>query len=115
VVGVTSGLILAFADCYYMYSDYNYVRHDNECVPVGPEPIEAGVCTGNPDQTYMGSSGYRLVPGNTCNQATGVKKDTPISKKCSQGSCCYLSLVLRRLCGRESDRNDSKEFARYNL
>ena len=41
---------------------------------------------GNPDQTYMGSSGYRLVPGNTCDQAKGVKKDALISKKCSQGS-----------------------------
>ncbi|KIM90139.1 hypothetical protein PILCRDRAFT_811868 [Piloderma croceum F 1598] len=66
--------------------DYNYVRHDSECVPVGPEPIEAGVCTGNPDQTYMGSSGYRLVPGNTCNQAAGVRKDAPIPKKCSQAA-----------------------------
>jgi hypothetical protein len=66
--------------------DYNFIRQNNECVPVGPEPIEAGVCKGNPDQTYMGSSGYRLVPGNTCNQATGVKKDVPVAKKCSQAA-----------------------------
>ena len=76
-----------------MRSDYNYIRNNDECIPIGPEPIEAGVCTGSPDQTYMGSSGYRLVPGNTCDQSRGVKKDAPISKKCSQGSCCLLCFV----------------------
>jgi hypothetical protein len=89
------------------YSDYNYVRHDNECTPVGPEPIKAGVCTGNPDQMYLGSSGYRLVPGNTCNQATGVKKDDPISKKCSQGSCYHLFLILESHCDRCYWRGES--------
>jgi hypothetical protein len=79
-----------------LHSDYNYVRNGNECVPVGPEPIKSGVCeTGNPDQTYLGSSGFRLVPGNTCNQATGVKKDAPISKKCSQGSSYLLIQICR--------------------
>lgn len=68
------------------YSDYNFVRHNGICEPVGPEPIEAGVCTGDPDQTYMGSSGYRLVPGNTCIRDKGVKKDEPVPKKCSQAA-----------------------------
>ncbi|KZP04862.1 Oligoxyloglucan reducing end-specific cellobiohydrolase [Athelia psychrophila] len=63
--------------------DYNFVRHDNACIPVGPEPIEAGVCS-NPEQTYMGSSGYRLIPGNTCDRARGLQKDEKIAKKCSQ-------------------------------
>lgn len=74
----------AHADRFYS-SDYNFVRNGDQCVPVGPEPIEAGVCTGNPDQTYMGSSGYRLIPGNTCNKASGVEKDKKVAKKCSQG------------------------------
>ena len=51
------------------------------CVPVGPEPIPAGVCK-TQDQTYQGSSGYR-----TCNRDSRVKKDDPIEKKCSQGGC----------------------------
>ncbi|KAH8981343.1 Oligoxyloglucan reducing end-specific cellobiohydrolase [Lactarius akahatsu] len=63
--------------------DYNYVRHGSSCVPVGPEPIPAGVCK-NPDQTYEGSSGYRIIPGNTCDRNKGAKKDDPIKKKCSQ-------------------------------
>ncbi|GLB41498.1 putative functions as a sorting receptor in the Golgi compartment required for the intracellular sorting and delivery of soluble vacuolar proteins, like carboxypeptidase Y (CPY) and proteinase A [Lyophyllum shimeji] len=62
--------------------DYNFVRHGDECLPVGPEPIPAGVCTGNPDEKYLGSSGYRKIPGNTC--VGGVKKDEKVEKKCSQ-------------------------------
>jgi len=65
-------------------SDYNYVRHNDQCVPVGPEPIPAGVCR-DPDQTYKGSSGYRIIPGNTCDREKGVKKDDRVEKKCSQG------------------------------
>ncbi|KAI0057638.1 Oligoxyloglucan reducing end-specific cellobiohydrolase [Artomyces pyxidatus] len=64
--------------------DYNFVRHGDSCVPVGPEPIPAGVCTGDPNQMYQGSSGYRIIPGNTCNRDRGLKKDEPVAKKCSQ-------------------------------
>jgi len=41
LVRVTSGLILAgflTLDCYYMSSNYNYVRRGSEYVPVDPEP-----------------------------------------------------------------------------
>ncbi|TFK37398.1 vacuolar protein sorting/targeting protein 10 [Crucibulum laeve] len=62
--------------------DYNFVRNGKECIAVGPEPIPAGVCTGTPDQTYEGSSGYRKIPGNTCKG--GVTKDEKIEKPCSQ-------------------------------
>ncbi|KAL0954074.1 hypothetical protein HGRIS_005224 [Hohenbuehelia grisea] len=61
--------------------DYNFIRNGDECVPAGPEPIPAGVCT-NPDDTYKGSSGWRKIPGNTC--TGGVKKDEKVEKKCSQ-------------------------------
>ncbi|KAF8489994.1 Oligoxyloglucan reducing end-specific cellobiohydrolase [Russula emetica] len=63
--------------------DYNYVRHNDQCEPVGPEPIPAGVCKDR-DQTYRGSSGYRIIPGNTCDRNRGVKKDELVQKKCSQ-------------------------------
>lgn len=78
-----------FAWCYivwlriYVSSDYNFIRNGKDCVPVGPEPIPAGVCTGNPEQTYKGSSGFRKIPGNTCKG--GVVKDELVDKKCSQG------------------------------
>ncbi|KAH9941948.1 Oligoxyloglucan reducing end-specific cellobiohydrolase [Amylocystis lapponica] len=62
--------------------DYNFVRVGSQCVPAGPEPIPAGVCT-SPGQTYMGSSGYRLIPGNTCDRDSGLKKDERTQKPCS--------------------------------
>ncbi|KAG5353581.1 vacuolar protein sorting/targeting protein PEP1 [Termitomyces sp. Mn162] len=65
--------------------DYNFVRSGDECVPAGPEPIPAGVCVGDPNkETYLGSSGYRKIPGNTCKD--GVKKDEKVEKKCSQAA-----------------------------
>ncbi|KAJ2911663.1 hypothetical protein MD484_g8748, partial [Candolleomyces efflorescens] len=62
--------------------DYNFVRNGNKCEPAGPEPIPAGVCTGDPKQTYMGSSGFRKIPGNTCEG--GKKLDGKVSKSCSK-------------------------------
>lgn len=80
-------------------SDYNYIRHADECVPVGPEPIPAGVCK-NPDQMYKGSSGYRIIPGNTCDRTKGSKKDEQVEKKCSQGQSCLAWFFLA--CGAQA-------------
>ncbi|KAG1763560.1 hypothetical protein EDD22DRAFT_952284 [Suillus occidentalis] len=45
--------------------DYSYVRSDGKCVPSGPEHIPNTQCTlGTPGEKYMGSSGYRKIPGN---------------------------------------------------
>lgn len=68
----------------FFVSDYNFVRQGDNCVPVGPEPIPAGVCA-DPAGKYMGSSGYRRIPGNTCDRDKGKKKDDKIEKQCSQG------------------------------
>lgn len=69
-------------------SDYNYVRSGDECVPAGLERIPSTLCTsGRSDQTYMGSSGYRLIAGNLCEPGQGKKKDDPVEKQCSQGTC----------------------------
>ncbi|KAJ7230698.1 vacuolar protein sorting/targeting protein 10 [Mycena pura] len=59
--------------------DYNFVRDGDKCVPAGREPIPAGTCV-TPDQKYMGSSGYRKIPGNTC---TGGDRDKQVEKPCS--------------------------------
>ncbi|QRV73806.1 vacuolar protein sorting-associated protein [Ceratobasidium sp. AG-Ba] len=65
--------------------DYNYVREGSKCVPAGPEPIPADVCKQNkPGEKYQGSSGYRLIPGNTCEREKGKKLDEKIEKDCSQ-------------------------------
>ncbi|WWC63338.1 uncharacterized protein I303_105938 [Kwoniella dejecticola CBS 10117] len=62
--------------------DFNYVRQDGECVPVGPEPVPAGTCN-KADDKYLGSSGYRKIPGNTCENRSDKAKDSPIMKDCS--------------------------------
>ncbi|KAM5541455.1 hypothetical protein V8D89_005009 [Ganoderma adspersum] len=59
--------------------DYNFIKDGQNCVPAGPEPIPPNVCL-EPHETYMGSSGYRKIPGNTCQG--GKKKDEPRSKPC---------------------------------
>ncbi|WWD19083.1 hypothetical protein CI109_103541 [Kwoniella shandongensis] len=61
--------------------DFNYVRQDGECVAVGPEPVPAGTCN-KKDDTYLGSSGYRKIPGNTCEKGSGKAKDDPVQKQC---------------------------------
>jgi hypothetical protein len=62
------------------------VRQNGECVAAGPEPIPAGQCPGNhPDETYLGSSGYRLIPGNTCVKHGHLALDEPKKKDCSKG------------------------------
>ncbi|KAI0766636.1 Oligoxyloglucan reducing end-specific cellobiohydrolase [Trametes elegans] len=62
--------------------DYNFVRDGEKCVPAGPEPIPADVCV-DPTGTYLGSSGYRRIPGNTCDRDRGIKKDDRVEKPCS--------------------------------
>ncbi|KAG8221150.1 hypothetical protein J3R82DRAFT_2696 [Butyriboletus roseoflavus] len=65
--------------------DYNYVRSGDECVPAGLERIPSTQCTtGNPDEKYTGSSGYRLIAGNMCDSGESKKKDDPVEKSCSQ-------------------------------
>ena len=75
-------------------SDYNFIPQDGKCVPAGPEPIPEGVCAANdPKQTFMGSSGYRRIPGNTCDYDTGKKKDEKVEKSCSQGTLLGFNLA----------------------
>lgn len=73
-------------DCPCQESDYecdfNFVRQEGKCVPAGPEPVPPGVCK-NKDDTYLGSSGYRLIPGNTCDRDRGKKLDDKVKKQCT--------------------------------
>ena len=78
----------------YPCSDYNFIRSGDKCVPSGLERIPSTMCTtGRPDETYMGSSGYRLIAGDKCDKSKGVRKDEPVSKPCSQG----MSIGCRRV------------------
>lgn len=66
-------------------SDYNFAPDGTgHCVPVGPETIPPGQCLRDGDK-FKGSSGYRLIPGNTCDVKRGIKKDALEEKPCSAG------------------------------
>jgi photosystem II stability/assembly factor-like uncharacterized protein len=72
--------------------DYNYVRSNGKCVPSGPEHIPSTQCTlGTPDEKYMGSSGYRKIPGNKCEG--GSRMDEPMSKDCSEAEPAEGAIV----------------------
>ncbi|KAG8814363.1 vacuolar protein sorting/targeting protein PEP1, partial [Serendipita sp. 399] len=72
--------------------DFNYVRQGDECIPAGLEPIPPGVCVSDrPNETYQGSSGYRLIPGNTCKKEGGVEKDKPVTKPCDKDNSIWQS------------------------
>jgi hypothetical protein len=62
--------------------DYNFERSEDrkECNPAGAVVIPDGACK-NPDDTFMGSSGWRKIPGDNCKG--GKKKDEPKEWKCA--------------------------------
>ncbi|KAF9114475.1 vacuolar protein sorting/targeting protein PEP1 [Mortierella sp. AM989] len=62
--------------------DYNYVLKDGQCVQNGKEAMPEGTCKKDGD-TYLGSSGYRKIPGNSCDSEKGIKKDEPKTKTCT--------------------------------
>ncbi|KAF9163085.1 vacuolar protein sorting/targeting protein PEP1 [Mortierella sp. AD010] len=65
--------------------DYNYVLRDGQCVLEGKERLPEGSCKKEGD-TYLGSSGYRKIPGNSCDSDKGIKKDEPKTKTCTSES-----------------------------
>lgn len=67
------------------HSDYNFAPDGTECIPVGPETIPAGACLREGDK-FKGSSGFRLIPGNTCDVRKEIKKDALVEKPCHAGT-----------------------------
>ncbi|KAI9838651.1 MAG: hypothetical protein M1819_004965 [Sarea resinae] len=63
--------------------DYNFVRSEDrkECTPVGMIIPPDGECK-NIDDDFMGTSGWRLIPGNDCVRKDGVEKDKPVERPC---------------------------------
>lgn len=62
--------------------DFNFERSPDrkECIPAGPLPVPADACR-NPTDTYKGSSGWRMIPGNACKG--GVTLDQEVERPCS--------------------------------
>ncbi|KAI1634357.1 vacuolar protein sorting [Biscogniauxia mediterranea] len=64
--------------------DFNFVKEGGECNPAAPIAIPEGACKNDdPDETFMGPSGWRLIPGNECKRTDGKQKDKKKEWKCS--------------------------------
>lgn len=74
--------------------DYNFILKDGKCVENGPIIDTTGACAGaKPEdkKTFKGSSGWRLIPGNTCKRGGGEQKDDLIDRPCSQSQTPPMS------------------------
>jgi hypothetical protein len=65
--------------------DFNFVRNsDGKCERRGDLVILNGQCKAfDEDTTFLGSSGYRQIPGDDCKRTSETKQDDPIERKCS--------------------------------
>ncbi|EMC93590.1 hypothetical protein BAUCODRAFT_26843 [Baudoinia panamericana UAMH 10762] len=61
--------------------NFMWDAESQKCVPGGPLHAPEGKCEDN-EGTYMGTSGYKLIPGNTCTRKGGVSLDDPIERDC---------------------------------
>ena len=63
--------------------DYNFVLSEDgtECIEAGPLQVPEGECKSK-DATFMGSSGWRLIPGNKCNRKGGDNLDEEVQRPC---------------------------------
>ncbi|RYO75072.1 hypothetical protein DL762_010213 [Monosporascus cannonballus] len=67
--------------------DFNFRRDGDDCKLAGPVPAPEGACKSNdPDETFKGSSGWRLIPGNRCKRTDGSQKDDEKEWKCSDST-----------------------------
>lgn len=64
--------------------DYNFVRSEDRksCVPAMPLAPPKGKC-GKSSDTYIGPSGWRMIPGNTCIRDGGKNLDKDIERPCN--------------------------------
>lgn len=72
--------------------DYNFIKKDDKCVPSGSLLSPKGACN-DPEDTFKGSSGYRLIPGNECERDGGVELDKEIDRPCSDTSPFHKGAV----------------------
>ncbi|KAI5302445.1 vacuolar protein sorting/targeting protein PEP1, partial [Ascosphaera atra] len=65
--------------------DFNFVRSEDgkECIPAASLKVPSGQCKKDDDK-YMGPSGYRLIPGNTCDRKGGRELDKEVERSCKE-------------------------------
>jgi photosystem II stability/assembly factor-like uncharacterized protein len=62
--------------------DFNFRKQEGECVLIGRLLDPDGKCKDYEDK-FMGSSGWRLIPGNDCKRTRGAQKDNLVEHSCS--------------------------------
>ncbi|EGD96168.1 vacuolar protein sorting protein [Trichophyton tonsurans CBS 112818] len=63
---------------------------DYECEPDRKVPPPEGKCK-NPDDKFMGPSGYRLIPGDDCLKKGGVDLDKEVERTCKDATKAPVS------------------------
>ncbi|KAI0196247.1 hypothetical protein EV127DRAFT_331292 [Xylaria flabelliformis] len=67
--------------------DFNFIPDGDECKLQGSVITPKDACeTDDPNETFMGSSGWRLIPGNECKRTDGDQKDKKKEWKCSDAN-----------------------------
>jgi hypothetical protein len=67
--------------------DFNFVRTKDrkKCDMKGSLIVPDGQCKAfDEDTTFLGSSGWRKIPGNNCTRGSGDQIDDPVYRKCSE-------------------------------
>lgn len=62
--------------------DYNFIKDADKCKPTRALESPEGTCN-DPDDTFKGSSGFRLIPGNECERDGGVELDKEVDRPCT--------------------------------
>ena len=63
--------------------DYDFIRKGKECVLADSSYRPDGACA-NGATTYRRPSGYKIIPGNTCDVDKGVQKEKEIEVPCTE-------------------------------
>lgn len=66
--------------------DFNFERSEDrkECKKAAKLIIPEGECK-DPKGKFKGSSGWRKIPGNTCDEKKGINKAEPVDRECEDG------------------------------
>lgn len=65
--------------------DYNFILEADKCVPARKDIFSPSLCKSG-EKTFRGPSGYRLIPGNTCDRERGLSLDKEIDRNCEEDS-----------------------------
>ncbi|KAK1073256.1 vacuolar protein sorting/targeting protein PEP1 [Friedmanniomyces endolithicus] len=61
--------------------NFRWDAESKKCVVGGALRVPVGKCEDG-SETYMGTSGYKLIPGNTCTRRGGKELDEPVERDC---------------------------------